>query len=187
MRSFLIALVVVGSLFVAPATAASPDAPDPLNETATVTPDNQVSIQLSEVVELESWSYQDGEFRLRIDSDLATEMVVTDSGDLVRRVEDGGTGTYEVSERRYDLEEGTQTIVFDAERYKGAAAITIGTRGGSYLIQSGSTSSGLTSGPYPLGTLQIAVFSGALSVALVIVYKTYRYSKGDDLEPERVA
>jgi hypothetical protein len=194
MRSLFVALAALSLVLLAGVAPAGAASPDPANATVpgsntTATPgQNQVSVQLSQVVDLESWSYQDGTFRLRIESDLYTNIAITDSGDLVRQLDAGGTGTYEVTQRRYDLEEGTQTIVFDVEEYQGAAAITIATPDGDpYLIQSGSTGGGVLAGPYPLGTLQIAVLSGAVSVALVIIYKVYRYSTGDELEPERVA
>jgi len=189
MRSFFIALALLSLALlgaVAPAVAASPELGNSANTTSTDAP-NTVSVQLSETVDLESWSYQDGEFRLTLDSKLLETVVVTDSGELVEQLDSGESGTYRVTQRSYDLSEGTTTVVFDATEYKGAAAVTISAGGDPYLIQSGSIDDGLTSGPYPLGTLQIAVLSGALSVALVVVYKTYRYSTGDDLDPERVA
>jgi len=193
MRSLFVVLVALSFVLVG-AVAPAAAAPDAVNATVPgSTPDatpasDDVTVQLSDAVTLKSWSYQDGQFRLRIESDLYTDLVVTDSGDLVRRVDTGGSGTYQLTQRTYELDEGTQTIVFDAARFQGASAVTIGTTGGDpYLIQSGTTESGLTSGPYPIGTLQIAVLSGAVSVALIIIYKTYRYSQGDDLEPERVA
>ena len=180
----LVLLVLTGVSGLGTAASAPVD-----NSTVNQTVPPTDKIDLSRNVNIVDWKYAGGEFRVTFLTTLPTSIVVTDSMAVMEQLErPGGSSATEIPRRSYDLGQGRTTVSFPATERRGESAITIGAEGELYLLRTGSVGGGrLISGPYPLGTLQIAVFSGALSVALVIVYKTYRYSKGDDLEPERVA
>jgi len=186
-RFFFAALVLIAasigvSVFATPAVAATYDGP--LNQTQT--PDDRVSIQLSDLITIKDWSHQNGEFRITVHSAGPTNLVISDAMAIKRSVEGLGSRAAEIPRRSYTLQDGTQTIVFDAESYQGESAIAVASRDGAYLLKTGSTA-GVFSGPFSTRDLQVVALAAALSVALVMIYKTYRHFTGQSIEPERVA
>lgn len=183
----LMAVTVACTLLVAPGVAASADDPDELrNSTATPTPENPITIQLSDFVTIKDWTFEDGQFRITVDSAGPRDLVVSDAMAVRNAIYDSGSSSTEIPRRDYTLEDGTQTIIFDAETYQGEAAISVSSREGAYLLKTGSPS-GLFSGTFTGTDVQMAALGAAISVSLVIIYKTYRYSKGEDVQPERIA
>lgn len=196
MRFFfvILALVSLATLLAIPIAGAAVTAPPPVsNETATETstpaPESTLSIPLNEVVTVTEWEHKNGSFYVTVESDLYTELVVSDSMALVRSI-DGGSesgGSVEVPKRSYTLDEGTQTIIFDSSSYKGESAITLNVEGGSYVLYTGATDSRLIPGPISMPMLQAGILGASISTALVILLKTYRYGAGKESDPERVA
>jgi hypothetical protein len=192
MRRFFFAALVLIALGIGVSVVAGSGAAAPVPDNSTLSnqsvPDSD-RIDLSRNVDIVDWTYAGGEFRVTFITTLPTSIVVTDSMSVVEQLErSGGSSASEIPRRSYTLEVGRSTISFPATQVRDQSAITIGAEGELYLLRTGSIGDGgLTSGPYPMGTLQLAVLSGAVSVALVIIYKTYRYSQAEDVEPERVA
>jgi len=151
----------------APATPAStPTATEISTATATVTetsgePDtNTVRYQLGSNVQITGYSYSDGVFRVKVKTDTPTRIVVSDAlGPL------SDSGVSEVPQRSIFVD-GTQTIKMDVEEYRGGAAVSVATSGGTVYISTGITTSG---NPFEGGSPTVGWIGGASLAVLMFV------------------
>ena len=186
MRSLFALCLVVASLAIVPgaAGAAQPTAPNPLNatETATATPEpNATAVDLTESIVIESWEYEDGEFRLTVRSQEATTVTMTDMAAVTRRLrEAGGSSAIQIPRRTYAITPGTQTLTFDASTIEEEAAISVGAEGRLVLLRTGQIGGGpgTTSWNTAYAVAALAFVGGVGSV-----YRVASRQQDDD-EPE---
>jgi len=176
MKQFVLAAVAILAITAASGTvtAASPD--NPLN--ATATPEDAEQIDGGLALVSSSYDADTGQLSLTFRATEPTAVTLVDAGGF----RDGGA----LARRTLVIEEGEMTVEMPVTQQGNFVGVTITTDEVSYAepVKVGSS---VISGPWSASDVRLGALSGALSVALVIIYRSYRHIQGHDVDPERVA
>jgi len=127
------------------ATAAGVASAQEGNSTSpTSTPEqDRIAVQLGPVVSVRSWSYEEGEFSIALESDLPSGIKISDTGAVMQAMTEGSGGrAVQIPTRGYTLESGRTTVTFEPVEFDGAAAVTIASTDGAALIRTDSVETG---------------------------------------------
>ncbi len=92
---------------------------------------------------MRSWSYEEGEFSIALESDLPSGIKITDTGAVMQAMTEGSGGrAVQIPTRGYTLESGRTTVTFEPVEFDDAAAITIASTDGAALIRTDSVEAG---------------------------------------------
>jgi len=110
----------------------------------TSTPEaDRVAVQLGEVISVRSWSYEEGEFSIALESELPSGVKITDTGAVMQAMTEGSGGrAVQIPTRGYTLGSGRTTVTFEPVEFDGAAAVTIASTDGAALIRTDSVEAG---------------------------------------------
>jgi hypothetical protein len=189
MRSSLLLLtaVLVSAPVIAPAAAAPSPATNVTvpGDTPTATPSNQQTIQIDNTLTVTSWNASAGEIRITMESAVLTDITITDSMAIVDRLRrGGGARSMEIPRRTYDLDPGTNTIVFDATTVDGESAVTVGHTGDLVLLRSGSLQG--TPDPVERRTAQWMIGAVAIGTVLSLGIVVVRRQRNDGEEVRKI-
>jgi hypothetical protein len=107
-----------------------------------------------------------------------TAVTLVDAGGF----KEGGT----LDRRTFVVRDDETTVEMPVTKQGNYVGVTISTNDAVYA-EPLQVSSSLISGPWSGHDVQLGTLAGALSVALVVVYRSYRHIRGRDVDPERVA
>jgi hypothetical protein len=136
-----------------PTATATPEAPPPSNDT--------VRARIGPSATLKSWNFEDGRFRLVIESDIPQRVKVTDVGAMIEATESRGVA--EIPTKGVTLDAGETVIVFDVTSVDGEGYVSVATGGGAVQVSSGSSSGTLESIAAALSTWQ-GIITGTLTM-----------------------
>lgn len=148
---------------------------------------DRVAVELGPVVLVRSWSYEDGTFRIVLESDLPSGIKITDTGAVMKAMTEGSGGrAVQIPTRGYTLESGRTTVEFQPVEFDDAAAVTIASTKGAALIRTDSVDAG--SPNVEMGTAVGATATAALGSGWFSFRKgREKMEESDEPEAERIA
>jgi hypothetical protein len=173
-RNVLRAAGALGAAGTIPATVAAAEGNESATSSTTPTPEpNEVSIELSKTLIIESWTFEGGAFRVTFEADIPHIIKISDTGAVMQAMTEGdGSTTTEIPSRGYTLGSGKTTVVFQAVNFNGVSAITVASTDGAVLLRTDSVEMSRPAIKY--GTVQGMI---AASIGLT-AGGTYKYVKG---------
>ena len=186
---FLLALALVAAATVGGvglvAGQSTPTATPAGTDTATAE-ERSVSIDVSPIVQVTSWEFEGGEWRIGLRADAPTRVTVTDVAALTAVLAEGeGAASATIRSRTVTVEQGRSTLRIEGSTYQGMAAVTLSGRADDLVVlRTEALSTGRPSVAW--GTAQLLAVLAAVG-GVGISYRVLRDREGDDGEPERIA